>query len=131
MMHQNDQKKMGIATRLKRALVVSLEGLRDAWKGEQAFRMELVASMVGVPVAFLLPISLTLSFILVGSLFLILIVELVNSAIEAIVDLVTQEWHPLAKNAKDMGSAAVLVAIILAGIVWSLTFITVIQGYLS
>jgi len=88
-------------------------------------------AIVTVPVAFLLSISLTLQFILAGSLFLILAVELLNSAIEAATDLVTEEKHLLAKNAKDIGSAAVLVCIILAILVWSVVLIPLLIKFWS
>jgi diacylglycerol kinase (ATP) len=123
MTENRDHKKNGSLARLKRAFVVSINGMQTAWKGEEAFRQEVCVAIVAVPVAFLLPISLTLQFILAGSLFLILAVELLNSAVEAAIDLVTEDEHPLAKNAKDMGSAAVLVCIILAVLVWSVVLI--------
>lgn len=111
---------MGTINRLKRAFVVSLHGLRDTWKGEQAFRFEVCVAVLFMPVAFLMPVSLPTQLIMAGSLVLIIVVELINSAIEAIVDMITRDLHPLAKNAKDMGSAAVLVCIVQAAIIWAI-----------
>ncbi len=131
MTENRHHKKIGSLARLRRALIVSINGLQAAWEGEEAFRQEVSVSIVAVPGAFLLPISLTLQFILAGSLFLILAVELLNSAIEAAIDLVTEDEHPLAKNAKDMGSAAVLVCIILAILVWSVVLIPLLIAFLT
>lgn len=119
MTEQQNQTPIGTVARLKRATIVSLQGLKAAWKGEQAFRLEVVVAIVAIPLAFFLPVPLMLQILLAGSLFLVLIVELLNSAIEAVVDLVTEERHPLAKNAKDMGSAAVLICLIQAGGLWA------------
>ncbi len=118
MTENREHKIIGSLARLRWAFIVSVTGLQTAWKGEEAFRQEVCVAIVAVPLAFLLPVSLTLQFILAGSLFLILAVELLNSAIEAAIDLVTEDEHPLAKNAKDMGSAAVLICLIQAVVVW-------------
>jgi diacylglycerol kinase (ATP) len=123
-MTHNNHKNIGTLARLKRAMIVSISGLKTAWKGEEAFRQEVCVAVVFVPVAFFLPVSLVLKLLLAGSLFLILAVELLNSAIEAAIDLITEEEHPLAKNAKDLGSAAVLVCIILAAVFWSVVLFT-------
>jgi len=130
-MTENSERHIGTINRLKRAFVVSLHGLRDAWRGEQAFRIEVCVAAVFIPVAFLLPVSLPMQLILAGSLVLIMIVELINSAIEAIVDMVTRERHPLAKNAKDMGSAAVLLCIVQALVVWSVALWKWLSAYLT
>ena len=103
------------------ATLYSRDGLRDAWRHEAAFRQELLL------VAVLLPLGLYLGdngierALLVGSLLLILIVELVNSAVEAVVDRVSSEHHDLSKRAKDLGSAAVMLALVNAAVVWGLT----------
>lgn len=127
----DNNRSTGTIARLVRAFLVSLHGLRDAWKGEQAFRLEVWVTVVFFPVAFLMPVSLPLQFFLAGSLVLIIIVELINSAIEAIIDLITDEQHPLAKNAKDMGSAAVLVCIVQAIVVWGVVSYRCFSEYLS
>jgi diacylglycerol kinase (ATP) len=104
--------------RLKKAFGYSLSGLRMAL-GQPAFRIEL---LVGVPMlllAFLLPVSGVARAVLVGSIFLVWLVELLNSAVEAAIDRVGPEIHPLSKQAKDMASAAVLLALVNAGLVWA------------
>ncbi len=131
MVQNNHHKNIGTLARLKRAVIVSVSGLKEAWQGEEAFRQEVCLTVVGIPVTFFLPISLAIQFILVGSLLLILTVELLNSAIEAVVDLVTEEDHPLAKRAKDIGSAAVLICLIQAAVVWSIVLISCLMDYLS
>ena len=100
------------------ALFYSLDGFKAAWRMEHAFRQELVLVVVGVIVALALPISAYQKLMLVVVLLLILIVELINSAIEAVVDRVSLERHSLSKNAKDFGSAAVLLTFIIAAATW-------------
>ena len=105
--------------RIFMALFYSIDGLRTAWRSEHAFRQELALLVLGVVLAFLLPVSGRERLALIGVLVLVLIVELLNSAIEAVVDRISLERHPLSKNAKDFGSAAVLLAMLLAGAVWA------------
>ena len=95
----------------------SLDGLRSAWAGEDAFRQELMLAAALTPVALVLPIALAEKILLVGVLLLVLIVVL-NSAIEAAVDRDSLEINPLGKRAKDVGSAAVMLALMLAGGTW-------------
>ncbi len=104
--------------RLLSALAYSIAGLRTAWKYEHAFRQELMIGVPGIVLALLLPVSTLEKLALVAVLLLVLIVELLNSAIEAVVDRVSLDRHPLSKNAKDLGSAAVLLACILALATW-------------
>lgn len=106
--------------RIWNALHYSLEGLRSAYRHESAFRQELFLGMVLAAVALFLPVSITQLAILLGSLLVVLITELLNSAIEAVVDRVSFESHELAKRAKDMGSAAVFISLANCLIVWSL-----------
>ena len=96
----------------------SLDGLRAAWAGEDAFRQEIMLAAVLAPMALFLPIALAEKILLVGVLLLVLIVELLNSAIEAAVDRDSLEINPLGKRAKDVGSAAVMLALMLAGGTW-------------
>lgn len=96
----------------------SIAGLRAAFQHEAAFRQELYFLALLIPLTFWLNISSIEQAIMVSSLLLILIVELLNSAIEAIVDRISTEHHPLSGRAKDLGSAAVFVALLLAAIVW-------------
>lgn len=105
--------------RILRALVYSIDGLKAAFKNEHAFRQEMALAVFGVVLAFLLPVSARERLALIGVLVLVLIVELLNSAIEAVVDRISLEPHSLSKNAKDFGSAAVLLVMLLAGAVWA------------
>ena len=101
------------------ALFYSLDGFKSAWKHEHSFRQELVMVICGAIIALLLPVSAFQKLMLIMVLLLILIVELINSAIEAVVDRVSLERHSLSKNAKDFGSAAVLLTCIIALATWS------------
>lgn len=112
-------KKLTGLARLVAAGRHSVDGLHAAWRGEAAFRQELAMCAVLVPIALWLPVSRLEALALVGVLALVLIVELLNSAVEAATDRVGPELHPLAKRAKDLGSAAVLVALGLAGATWT------------
>lgn len=105
--------------RIFRAFFYSIDGFKAAWKNEHAFRQELALVVFGVVLAFLLPVSARERLALIGALVLVLIVELLNSAIESVVDRISLEPHPLSKNAKDFGSAAVLLTFLLAGAVWA------------
>ncbi len=104
--------------RIFSAFFYSLEGLQTAVRSEHAFRQELFVFVVGTIAALLLPVSAFQKLVLIGSMVIVLIVELINSAIEAVVDRVSLERHPLSKNAKDFGSAAVLLACLLSGATW-------------
>jgi diacylglycerol kinase (ATP) len=97
----------------------SLAGLRAAWRDEAAFRQELALCAVLVPIALWMPVGALEKLALVGVLAVLLIVELLNSALEAVVDRVGLERHALSKQAKDLGSAAVLVALLLVGATWA------------
>jgi len=102
----------------------SLAGLAAAAREEEAFRLELAAAALLVPAGLLLGASGLERALLVGSVLLVLLVELVNSALEATVDRVSLEEHSLAKRAKDMSSAAVMLALVNAGVVWLLVLFT-------
>jgi diacylglycerol kinase (ATP) len=105
-------------TRIIKAAGYSAKGFRAAWKYESAFRQEIVLTGALIPLAFWLgrdPVEIGM---LISCLFLVVIVELLNSAIEAVVDRVGDEPHQLSGRAKDLGSAAVFVALILAGVLW-------------
>ncbi|MCE1244927.1 diacylglycerol kinase [Oryzomicrobium sp.] len=105
-------------TRVWNALNYSLAGLRAAYACEDAFRQEVWLALVLVPLAFFLPVAGVERALMVGSILLVLVVELLNSAVEAAVDRVSLEHHRLAKRAKDIGSAAVLIALINVALVW-------------
>ncbi|MBK0125888.1 diacylglycerol kinase [Pantoea sp. S61] len=104
--------------RIVNAAGYSWQGLRAAWQHEAAFRQEAIAALVAIVVACWLDVDPTSRVLMIGSVVLVIIVEILNSAIEAVVDRIGQERHPLAGRAKDMGSAAVLLAILLALFVW-------------
>jgi diacylglycerol kinase (ATP) len=100
------------------ALRVALEGLTAAWRHEIPFRMEVVAFAVLFPISFFLGKTSVERALLVGSLLLVLIVELLNSALEATLDRVSLEYHLLIKRAKDIASAAVGLTLVNAGVIW-------------
>lgn len=104
--------------RILHATSYSLAGLRAAYAGESAFRQEFWLTLVATPAAFWLGRDWVQVALLLGSLMVLLIVELLNSAIEAAIDRVSFEMHELSKRAKDMASAAVLLALLLCSGVW-------------
>ncbi len=112
-----EKRKRGLR-RVVDATHYSLDGLRAAWAGEDAFRQEIMMAAVLTPVALVLPVPLAEKILLIGVMMLVLIVELLNSAIEAAVDRDSLEINPLGKRAKDVGSAAVMLALMLAGGTW-------------
>jgi len=101
----------------------SAAGLKAAYRGEAAFRQLVLLNLLLIPLAFLLDVSRVERAVLIAVVFLGLIVELLNSAIEATVDRISFELHPLAKQAKDMGRAAQLLALCLIGLVWAVILI--------
>jgi diacylglycerol kinase (ATP) len=111
--------KTGLA-RVINAAGYSWAGLRSAFKHEDAFRQELFLLVPLLPLAIYLGDSGIERALMIGSLLLVLIVELLNSAVEAAVDRVSLERHPLIKRAKDMGSAAVMIALLNVVMVWAL-----------
>lgn len=94
-------------------------GLREAYRAEDAFRQEVLLAAVLIPLACFLPVGGVGKALMIASVLLVLMVELINSAIEATVDRVSLERHPLSKRAKDVGSAAVFVALLNAVAVWA------------
>lgn len=113
----NPQKSRTGLSRVLHAGKYSLQGLRAGWN-EKAFQQESIAAMVMVPAAFWLGQSWEQIALLAGTAILVLIVELLNSGIEAAIDRISPEWHDLSKKAKDMGSAAVFLSLWLCGAVW-------------
>lgn len=109
--------------RIFNAAGYSLDGLRAAFVAEAAFRQLLLLNLLLIPLALWLDVSRAERSLLVASCLLALIVELFNSAIEAVVDRVSLERHPLSKNAKDMGSAAQLLALTLLASVWAIVLL--------
>lgn len=98
----------------------SIHGLGSALRHEMAFRIEAACVLLLLPVAILLPVGILFKALLISSMLLVLIVELLNSAIEWVVDYISLERHPFAKRAKDMGSAAVMLCLINSGMMWLL-----------
>jgi len=109
--------------RVRNAFFYSMAGFSAAYKNEDAFRQEVLLALILVPLAFFLPVSGIGRAIMIGSILLVLMVELLNSAIEATVDRISIEHHALAKQAKDIGSAAVFVALANVAIVWTLVLL--------
>lgn len=105
--------------RLFNALGYSRDGLAAAWKHEAAFREEVLLALAALPLALYFGQGGVERALLIGSVLLILIVEILNSGLEAIVDKASPEKHELAKRAKDMGSAAVLLALVNAAVIWA------------
>ncbi len=105
------------------ASLTALAGLRAAWQHEDAFRQEVYIAAAAVPVALFLPVSAIGKALLIASIMLVLVVELLNSALESAVDFASLEHHPLAKRAKDIASAAVLLSIANAVAVWGLVLL--------
>ena len=110
-------------TGIKRILMATLyswKGLSAAFRKEEAFRQEAILAVVLIPLAFWLGNSGIEIALMVGSVLLVLIVEILNSAVEAVVDRIGQERHKLSGRAKDMGSAAVMLSLVNVIIIWSL-----------
>ena len=119
-MESNPLKGKKGLVRLWRAFWYSADGLKAAW-AESAFRQELLLGAILAPTALLLPIPSLHKGILLAALFLVLITELLNSAVEATVDRISFDDHKLAKRAKDIGSAAVLLSLVNCVVLWMLT----------
>lgn len=113
----NPQKARRGLNRILHAGGYSFQGLRAGW-GETAFRQEAILAMVLVPLAFWLGQSWVETTLLGGSVVLVMIVELLNTSVESAIDRIGPEWHDLSKRAKDMGSAAVLLSLLLCGGIW-------------
>ena len=114
----NPQKGRSGLNRIWHATGYSLAGLRAAWH-EKAFRQEALAAAVLVPLSFWLGHGWAEVALLAGSVVLVMIVELLNTGIETAIDRIGPEWHDLSKRAKDMGSAAVLLSLLLCISIWS------------
>lgn len=111
--------KTGI-NRIIRAFFNSLAGLVEATTHESAFRQELLLAVILLPIAILLPITTIERVALIASVLLVLIVELLNSSVEAAIDRISLDLHPLSRRAKDTGSAAVLMSLVLLAVTWGL-----------
>jgi len=118
----NPQKQRTGVDRLWHAAGYSVSGLRAGWH-ETAFRQEAIVTLILAPLAFWLGRSWVETALLTGSLLIVLMVELLNTGIESAIDRIGPEWHVLSKRAKDMGSAAVLLSLLLAGGIWITAFL--------
>jgi diacylglycerol kinase (ATP) len=117
--------------RLAGALRYSIAGLRHAARREAAFQQELLVALLLLPAVLLLPVSALERLILALSMLFVMAVELLNSAIEATVDRISSERHPLAGQAKDMGSAAVCIALAMSALCWAVIAGPVIAAWLA
>ena len=113
----NPQKARTGINRIIHAGGYSIEGMKAGW-GETAFRQEAIAAIILVPLAFWIGNSWVETALLAGTVLIVMIVELLNTGIETAIDRIGPEWHALSKRAKDMGSAAVLLSLLLCGSVW-------------
>ncbi len=104
--------------RLVKAFMCSMAGFRFIFSSEAAFRQELLIVLILLPVAYAAGDTAAERVLLIGVLFLVLIVEVINTAIEVVIDRISADIHPLSKHAKDLGSAAVLLSLVVAVICW-------------
>lgn len=111
------QKRRTGLTRMAHAFRYSLAGLRAGW-GETAFRQEALAAVLMIPAAFWLGSTWVETALLTAAVVLVMVVELLNTGIETAIDRIGPEWHDLSKRAKDMGSAAVLLSLLLCAGIW-------------
>jgi diacylglycerol kinase (ATP) len=118
-MQQSPYKHKTGPKRVFNALAVSLHGLVAAFRHEAAFRLELLLAAILIPVALALDTNGPTKALLIACVLLVLIVEVLNSAIEAVVDRVSLDLHPMAKRAKDLGSAAVFLSLVNLAAVWA------------
>jgi diacylglycerol kinase (ATP) len=126
---QNPHKGNKGITRAFRAAVNSWNGLVFAIREESAFRQELTLSSLLIPVSLILPITAIEHVVLISSVILVLIVELLNSSVEAAIDRISFEKHDLSQRAKDFGSAAVMLALILCLFSWACILSPLFKGY--
>jgi len=96
-------------------------GVRSAWKNEEAFRLECCLAAVMIPLSFVIGENLTHSLLMMISVTLVILAEIINTALESVVDRISSEQHPLAGQAKDLGSAAVFLSLLVAATVWLLS----------
>lgn len=106
--------------RIRNAMFYSIDGLRASWKNEAAFRQESILCAIMIPIAFWVGSNAVERAMLISTCLLVIITELLNSAIEATIDRIGEDRHQLSGRAKDMGSAAVFISLWIAGITWAL-----------
>ena len=124
---QNPHKGNRGLTRAIHAAKNSWNGLIFAYQEESAFRQELVLLTLLTPVALLLPVSVIEKALMIGALLMVLAIELLNSSVEAAIDRISFEHHDLSKRAKDFGSAAVMLALLIAFIIWAAVMFQLLQ----
>lgn len=112
-------KRVSGLKRIWNAFFYSIAGLKAAYTNEAAFRQEVWLAIVLIPTALFLPVPFIHKSLLISSVILVLLTELLNSGIEAVVDRISYEHHELSKRAKDIGSAAVLMSLLIVVVVWS------------
>lgn len=112
-------------TKIYYATKYSFSGLLIAFKEERAFRQETILLIFAIILSFYLKLSLPQSGFIIGSVLIVMLTEIINSAIENIVDYISKDKHPLAKNAKDLGSAAVFIALTLMALTWTIILIPI------
>jgi diacylglycerol kinase (ATP) len=110
--------------RVFNAFFYSIDGLKAAYRHEDAFRQEVLLALILIPAALFVPASGIGKALMIGSVLLVLVVELLNSAVEAAVDRISLDHHRLAKRAKDIGSAAVMLSLLNVAVVWGLILFT-------
>lgn len=113
--------------RIVHAFFNSCAGLADAWRHESAFRQEILLAAILVPVALVVPASAAERALLIATVLLVMIVELLNTGVEVAIDRISFEHHSLSKRAKDIGSAAVFVALVLMGAVWAVILVPLLS----
>ena len=124
---QNPHKGNRGLTRAIHAAKNSWNGLIFAYQEESAFRQELVLLVLLTPVALLLPVSVLAKALMISALLMVLAIELLNSSVEAAIDRISFEHHDLSKRAKDFGSAAVMLALLIAFIIWAAVIFQLLQ----
>jgi len=124
---QNPHKGNRGLTRAIHAAKNSWNGLIFAYQEESAFRQELVLLVLLTPVALLLPVSVLEKALMISALLMVLAIELLNSSVEAAIDRISFEHHDLSKRAKDFGSAAVMLALLTAFIIWAAVIFQLLQ----
>jgi diacylglycerol kinase (ATP) len=120
-------KSRGGLSRIWKACVYSFDGLVATFRLEAAFRQLVLLALVLIPLAVILPINRLERALLIGSVLLSLIIEFLNSAIEAVVDRISYDSHPLSKQAKDMGSAAQTLGLINIAVIWGLVLVDMVS----
>lgn len=105
--------------RILKAFTYSYEGFIAVFKSEAAFRQDMAVFILGIGMCLFLPVSLPSKLLMIFSLFLIILMELVNTGLEVVIDRISKEFHPLSKTAKDIGSLLVLISFINAAVIWS------------